>query len=366
MPLLSQTQTDSNSIDIVQFQNNQLSSQLSTSDCILPLSLNVSPAALTPPSQKSSSSLSVSSPSRSAMLSPASSSSASSNAGNLNESSPKSPSCSATAARSSSASSTSSSPVSPSPSPIDEHPSQQSLNSNKQESLLTSSNGPAKKVSSFSITDLLSNSESKANAKGASLASTASNHLLQFMINNANSELLQQKNAPGLDERNKFHRKSPFAQVQPSKKIKTEKNHASPLTPPPSSKKQPQPSVALGNNLTQFPPAFGLSNLPMDMYTAEKLFQQIHQQQQQAFPMFMSNPSATPSFEQFLLHQQQMSSLLGAGNVGHNHMVAPLPPPPPLISNEFLFNSIEAQKKLNEFNCKLDLELFLLKSLNKK
>lgn len=94
----------------------------------------------------------------------------------------------------------------------------------------------------------------------------------------------------------------------------------------------------------------------MDLFTAEKILQQLqHQQQQQQnqFPFLMTatNPTmvAANNFEQFLLHQQQLNSLINNAAVMGHH----LPPNPALLGNEFFLNTIDNQKRLIDHNCML-------------
>ena len=105
--------------------------------------------------------------------------------------------------------------------------------------------------------------------------------------------------------------KSENQMSNPSKKLKLESSIVSSSSSSQSSSRSTTPNLITSKKVNQF-----------DMFSAEKLFQQFQQQQQQFGPMFMTNQ---PNLEQFLMHQHQSQQ-------------------PFMLNNEMLFN-LESQNK---------------------
>jgi hypothetical protein len=189
-----------------------------------------------------------------------------------------------------------------------------SLASSPSTSPIENSTQNSKKISSFSITDLLSGNEKQQ----------------QQQIKNSNPDLNTNENSNGSENENKC---SPYPV---SKKFKSSSNHSTstPKLQDEKSKFLPPPPPTLQNHLNNPYSSFLNNNLPLDMFTAEKIFQQLQQHQSSMagfppshHPMFMPN---APGLEQFLLHQNPFNSLMG------HHQ---LPGAHPFLPNEFFFDS---------------------------
>lgn len=193
-----------------------------------------------------------------------------------------------------------------------------SLASSPSTSPIENSTQNSKKISSFSITDLLSGNEKQQQ---------------QQQIKNSNPDLNTNENSNSSENENKC---SPYPV---SKKFKSSSNHSTstPKLPDEKSKFLPPPPPTLQNHLNNPYSSFLNNNLPLDMFTAEKIFQQLQQQHQSSMasftpshhPMFM--PNAPPGLEQFLLHHQNPFNSL----MGHHQ----LPGAHPFLPNEFFFDS---------------------------